>query len=152
MQIKPHTFFFIATLGILIFGLGFEQDWSFDLNIHDSYLVVDHASMIVLSVFILFGLWTFYTLVDRYIYPLHRGMVWLHIALSLGSLFLGLFWTFNDPIVSDLQAVMPLFDAYERQMERISLVVLIFLLGQFMFPINIFRSVILRARNRRLEV
>ena len=146
MRLRPYAFFFLLSLSLLLFGyLTIREGNPLSINAEDSYLVPDKYYFFIMAS-VLFGLWVIYALTDRYIYLLNRGMVWIHALLTLvslvGYIYL-VYWGLWYPSTEESQ---PFFELYEERMANLSYVVLVFLIGQLMFPLNIFRSVLLRAR------
>jgi hypothetical protein len=147
MRFRPYSFFFLLSIGVLIEGYLIikEAKSAIDRQFYDTTYFEEGIIQFYGGLsFVLFGLWCIYALTDRYIFPLNTWLTRIHLIFTLLGLG-GLYYTsqlgFNYTVVGDAQEKVILVQA----------AVLLFLIGQLMFPINIFRSVILRARNRPLE-
>jgi len=153
MRLRPYSFYFLLSLALLVIGFFYSADRTLDVNtadtefeanVHDTYFVGAFRQFFTLLAAVFFGLWVIYALSDRYIYPLHRGMQWIHVLLTIASIagYIYLIFSFVD-VNMEGQTIA---EAYEKQVDYLSYVILVFLIGQLMFPLNIFRSVLLRAR------
>lgn len=150
MRFRPYSVF--LWLGIFVVVYGYEMvkyEASQVVNIRDTYFVASAQEFYSMVSILFLGLWTVYALTDRYIYRLHGPTIWIHSLLSFGSVLAYFYMTHNQSAPSAAQFAQ--FEEYQRYLFQIQLIVLVFLLGLLLFPINIFRSVILRARNRSLE-
>ncbi len=81
---NPHLIFFISIPKIIIIGI-LSRDNVFDINVHDSYFVMnylDFSIMIsILFAIIGFGYWIMQK-VDR---KLSKRLNWVHIGLTFGG-------------------------------------------------------------------
>ena len=142
MRLRPYSFFFVMTLAVLAMGYWqINKVEVIDLSIRDTYFVEALKRFYGGLAFLLFGLWCIYALTDRYLFPLHKGITWIHVACTIAGIAGYLFFYqsgYNFTVGNEAeQKILLLQGSF-----------LVFLVGQLMFPINIFRSVILRARNR----
>ena len=148
MRLRPYSFFFLLSIGVLIEGYLIikEAKSAIDLQFYDTTYFEEGIIQFYGGLsFVLFGLWCIYALTDRYIFPLNTWLIRVHLILTLLGLA-GYYYSYqkgyNFTVGND----------DEFKIVTLQASILLFLIGQLMFPINIFRSVILRARNKRLEV
>ena len=147
MRLRPYSFFFLLSLGLLLIGyFTIQEDSTLSVNLGDTYFVAAYRSFFFIMASILFGLWVIYALTDRYIYPLKRILIWIHVIFTMASLAAYVYLSYWDLWYPSTQEALPYFELYEERMTKLSYVILVFLIGQLMFPLNIFRSVLLRAR------
>ena len=147
MRFRPYSFFFLLSIGVLIEGYLTikEPKSSIDIQLYDTTYFEEAITQFYGGLaFVLFGLWCIYALTDRYIFPLNKWLTRIHLIFTLIGLA-GYYYSYqrgyNFTVGNDAEFKIVILQAS----------ILLFLMGQLMFPINIFRSVILRARNRSLE-
>lgn len=113
MRLRPYSFFFLLSLGLLLIGyFTIQEDSTLSVNLGDTYFVAAYRSF-------------------------------FFIMASLAAYVYLSYWDLWYP---STQEALPYFELYEERMTKLSYVILVFLIGQLMFPLNIFRSVLLRAR------
>jgi cytochrome c oxidase subunit 1 len=144
MRLRPYSFFFLLALTLALLGYFSYTDTVLDVNVHDTYFVGAFQQFFALLAAVFFGLWVIYALSDRYIYPLHRRMQWIHVLLTIAS-FAGYIYLSLQFVNLNLEGTS-VAEAYEKQVDYLSYAILVFLIGQLMFPLNVLRSVFLRAR------
>ena len=131
---KPHMFFWGLIPIILLIGM-FEVynsvDDFLDINIHDTYFVIDrfHLLGFMIFLFILLGLGYWGTYLNKR--KLITGITFLHVILNFIAL---------------LSFVSSFFLSFEDVNMILTVGFLVFVLAQLLYPINIL-SALIREKN-----
>lgn len=127
---KPHPLFLLAIPPLLLAGF-LSGDSTLDINIHDTYFIIARSNLAIL-VANLFTVYAFsYWLLTKTNRKLSKWLTGIHIVLTFGGILLAmvlaLFYK-EDDFLSNLNANLT---------ASITLLVLIIILGQVIFPINV---------------
>ena len=127
---KPHLIFLLAIPIIMLIGI-LSGDAVLDINIHDTYFVITHLHFEIL-ISILFGIIGIgYWIMLKTGRKLSKWLNWTHIGLTFGGTLLVRILT---------KFYRPEFLEYEFNNNLtliISLIILLMIIGQLIFPINI---------------
>lgn len=127
---KPHLIFFLSIPLIILIGI-LSGDNTLDINIHDTYFVIAYLHFAIL-ISIIFGLIGFgYWIIQKVNRKLSKWLNRIHIGLTFGGTFLVWFLNkFYRPEIMDYK--------FNNNLSLIiTLIVLIMIAGQLIFPINI---------------
>jgi heme/copper-type cytochrome/quinol oxidase subunit 1 len=141
---KPHLIFLILSPILFLVG-SFSKKNTFDINIHDTYYVVEHGLVpIAISLFFViigFGYW----LILKFNGKLSKILSITHILLTIGGLLVIriLFELYREPKTESL-----LIDYnFNENLNMITLIIsLIILFGQIIYPINLFIGLMKRSK------
>ncbi len=127
---KPHLLFLFTIPIVLFIGI-LNRNTVLDINVHDTYYVIAHLHLAIL-LSILFGIigigyWVMQK-VDR---QLSKWLNWAHLGLTFGGTFL--VWILTKFYRTEIMEYE--FNNYLTMV--ITIVVLLIILGQLIFPINI---------------
>ncbi len=84
---KTYLFFFTTVLLIVIFTL-YKPKETFDVNIGDTYYIIQKYHLGILLSFIYFSLGTIYWLLNKKGIQLSNWVIYLHTIVSIGGLIL----------------------------------------------------------------
>ncbi|MCF2876216.1 MULTISPECIES: hypothetical protein [unclassified Tenacibaculum] len=148
LLIRPHVFFWGVIPIILLAGMYRVNDsieGFLDINVHDTYFVVDRLHLLgfMVFLFVLLGLGYWGAYVNKR--KLINGITFLHILLtfiSLISFLIILFFPTKNEIISN----NAMFDSLEIANIVLTFSFLLFLIGQLFYPINIL-SALIRKKN-----
>jgi len=138
---KPYALFLFASL--LFFLIGFlKSEETFDINVHDTYLVIAQHYLYWLFSLLLFFLFMIYFALEKTKFNWLNRLELIHVYGTL--LFsIGMFFpyelVFKSPDFS-------LFDDYQRSNTYRSFFAVLLLIAQFLLIINIFVTIIKRLR------
>jgi heme/copper-type cytochrome/quinol oxidase subunit 1 len=141
---KPHLLFLILSPILFLVGY-FSKKNTFDINIHDTYYVVEHGLIpTVISLF--FGIIGFgYWLILKFNGKLSKILSITHILLTIGGLVIIriLLELYREPKTESL-----MFDYnFNENLNMIMLIIsLIILFGQIIYPINLFIGLMKRNK------
>lgn len=137
-----HFFWAFALLSLImsIFEYFLSGDSSIDINVHDTYFVIVHYHMSILNaiVFLVFG--GVYYFFERINFELIPSLTKIHVGITCFSLFV---YYFGGTIVNLLQSNhsdFPLLDDLSNYNIYISLLILIVVVAQLLFILNILFS------------
>jgi heme/copper-type cytochrome/quinol oxidase subunit 1 len=141
---KPHLIFFILSPILFLVGC-FSKKNNFDINIHDTYYVVEHG-LVSIVISLLFGIIGFgYYLILKFNGKLSKILSLTHILLTISGLLVIriLFELYRKPTAESL-----LFDYnFNENLNMITLIIsLIVLFGQIIYPINLFIGLMKRNK------
>ncbi len=132
---KPHLFFLLAIPIILLIGV-LRADAVLDINIHDTYYVISYMHFAIL-VSILFGIIGIgYWIMQQTNRKLSKWLSWIHIGLTFGGTLL--VWILTKFYQTEIMEYE--FNAHLTLI--ITLIILLMLVGQIIFPINIIYGMI----------
>jgi heme/copper-type cytochrome/quinol oxidase subunit 1 len=141
---KPHLIFLILSPILFLVGYFSKKD-TFDINIHDTYYVVEH-SVVPITISLFFGIISFgYWLILKFNGKLSKILSITHILLTIGGLLVIriLFELYREPKTESL-----LIDYnFNENLNMITLIIsLIILFGQIIYPINLFIGLMKRNK------
>lgn len=142
---NPHLIFWISIPFIILIGF-LSGNELFDINIHDTYYVFEHSSVVIL-ISIIFGIFGFgYWIMLKANRKLSKWLNWIHIVLTIGGLFLIWILTqlFREPETGTLLID---FDYNQNLNIAIFIIALIVIFGQIIYPINLIGGII-KNRNK----
>jgi heme/copper-type cytochrome/quinol oxidase subunit 1 len=132
---KPHLIFWISIPILMIIGL-IGENKVLDINVHDTYYIISHTH---LAIFISFNFGIIglgYWLALKTIRKLSKLLSLIHIIITFGGIIL--IW-----ILSQLFRESIMEQEYNTNLSlSITLITVIVILGQIIFPINIIRGLI----------
>lgn len=140
---EPHRIFLVSALIILLFGF-WKSESVMDINFHDTYFVIGYFHFAILISLVLFIIGTGYWIMKKLDIKLLSWLNWTHILLTLGG-----------PVV-----LLILIQFYRNELMEyefnnnltlvILLIVMIMILGQMVFPVNIIYSLI-KKKNKKTD-
>ena len=134
---KPHLIFLLAIPIILLFGI-LNADNVLDINIHDTYFVILYIHFAIL-ISILFGLMGIgYWIMQKSNRKLSKWLNWTHIVLTFGGVLA--VWILSNFYRTEIME----YEFNNNLNLIITLIILIMIFGQFIFPINIIRGLIIK--------
>ncbi|MBO0321436.1 cbb3-type cytochrome c oxidase subunit I [Muricauda sp. CAU 1633] len=134
---KPHLIFLFAIPIILFVGI-LNGNAVLDINVHDTYYVIAHLHLAIL-VSILFGIIGIgYWAMKKADKQLSKWLNGTHIGLTFGGTFL--VWVLTKFYRTEIMEYE--FNNYLSMV--ITIVILLIILGQLIFPINIIYGLIKR--------
>lgn len=127
---KPHLIFLLSIPIIILIGF-MSEDAVLDINVHDTYYVIAYFHLTIL-ISILFGIigigyWIMLK-VDR---KLSKWLNWTHIGLTFGGTLV--LWILTKLYRTGIME----YEFNNNLTLVITLIVLIMIAGQLIFPINI---------------
>ncbi len=142
---KPHLFFWFSIPCILLFVI-LNRNQTIYVNIHDTYFILDML-MLVILISLFFGLigFGYWATIKAHL----KLSIWLnvaHIVLTIGGLLIlcVLSLLINEPSVSILAKDLDYNQNFDILMFS---TLLISLLGQLVYFVNIIRGAILKYRS-----
>lgn len=134
---KPHLVFLLAIPIIILIGI-LSEDAVFDLNIHDTYFVIAHLHLATL-IAILFGIIGIgYWFMQKANRKLSKWLNWIHIGLTFGGTVV--VWILTQFYRTELMQ----YEFNNNLTLIITLIILLMILGQLIFPINIIYGLIIK--------
>lgn len=142
---KPYLIFWLSIPIIILIGFlsGTEP---LDINVHDTYFVIDHGFISIL-ISLTFGIIGFgYWIMQKVNRKLSKWLNLIHIVLTIGGLLLIqiLLQLFREP---ETESLMSDYDSNENLNIAMFIISLIVIFGQIIYPINIIRGIIIK-RNK----
>jgi heme/copper-type cytochrome/quinol oxidase subunit 1 len=142
---KPYLIFWLSIPIIILIGFlsGTEP---LDINLHDTYYVIEHGFISIL-ISIIFGILGFgYWIMQKTNRRLSKWLNLTHIVLTIGGLLLIriLLQLFRE---LETESLMSDFHFNENLNIAMFIIALIVIFGQIVYPINIIRGIILK-RNK----
>lgn len=136
---KAHLYFWILAIIIFVIGLlRIDLDDTLDINVHDTYYVIQasHFNLFFTIIYLLIGFiyWSF----KKLDIELHPTLTSLHTVITIASVIL----TIVIPEINNL-----FFDGFYYGINAILFVLsLIIVVAQFIFITNILRGMFLRLK------
>lgn len=132
---KPNLIFLLAIPIILMIGI-LKGDATIDINVHDTYYIIAYLHFTIL-ISIFFGIMGIgYWLMQKANIKLSKWLIWVHVSLTFGGTFI--IWISAQFYQADLME-------YEFNNSLIvirTLLIMLIILGQILFPINIIYGLI----------
>lgn len=141
---KPHLIFLTAIPIVILMGV-LSKDAVLDINIHDTYYIIEHLFIAIL-ISILFGIMAFgYWIMQKTNRSLSKWLNAIHVIFTFGGMLLIL-------ILSQLfrESVMA-YKFNENLTLVIYVIVLIIFLGQIAFPINMISGIIKKKNKSKCD-
>jgi heme/copper-type cytochrome/quinol oxidase subunit 1 len=141
---KPHLIFLILTPMLFLIGY-FSPKNTFDINIYDTYYVVEHG-LVPIAISLFFGIIGFgYWLIFKFKGKLSKLLTIVHILLTIGGLIVIriLLELYREP-----KAESFLFDYNFNENLNMTMFIIsiIILFGQIIYPINLVVGLIKRNK------
>ncbi len=136
---KPHVIFLLAIPIIMLVGI-LSGDAMLDINVHDTYYVSAylHLAILISTLFGIIGIG--YWIIQKADRKLSMWLNWAHISLTFGGTLIAWILTkFYRPEIMEYE-----FNNYLTLI--ITLIVLLIVFGQIIFPINIIYSLIKKEK------
>ena len=127
---KPYHIFLVAVpITILIGILIGDAEW--DISIHDTYYVITgfHLTILLAILFGIIGIG--YWIVQKVEIKLSKCLYWTHIGLTFGGALI--VWVLNKLYREEIME----YEFNNNLSLIISLIIILMILGQIIFPINI---------------
>ncbi|GGW76627.1 hypothetical protein GCM10008085_29740 [Winogradskyella epiphytica] len=142
---KPYRIFWLSIPIIILIGFlsGTEP---LDINVHDTYYVIEHGIFSIL-ISIIFGIIGFgYWIMQKANRRLSKWLNLTHIVLTIGGLLLIriILLLFREP---ETETLMSDLNFNENLNIAMFIIALIMIFGQIVYPINIIRGIIIK-RNK----
>ena len=134
---KPHLIFLLAIPLIILIGI-LSGDAILDINVHDTYYVIAYLHFAIL-ISILFGIIGIgYWIMQKKDRKLSRWLNWTHIGVTFGGTLV--VWILTKFYRSEIME----FEFNDNLTLIITLIILLMIIGQIIFPINIIYTLIKR--------
>lgn len=140
------------TAGIL-FALSFFVSGSLDIAVYDTYFVISYAYLIIIMavLFVIFALTTWIIhQIERKLSPILNGLHYALTCLCVATLVIFLYYpthqsrAFQDySVLHDVEYHQPITNSYEW----ITKVIVILIITQFLFLINVYRAFVIEKKN-----
>jgi heme/copper-type cytochrome/quinol oxidase subunit 1 len=141
-KIKHYYYLLLVSVFFAIISFGTNSKSTIDINIHDTYFVIEHTHLYRLFAFILFLFFTIYFSFEKGKIKLISILSKLHIYGNFVSIT-GIFFPYS---LIYKPSNFQLFDDLQYSNLCMSISGLLFLFLQFFFIINIFVSLIKKMR------
>ena len=127
---KPHLIFFLSILIIMPIGI-LSGDAVLDINVRDTYYVIAYLHLAIL-ISILFGIIGLgYWIMQKANRKLSKWLNWTHIGLTFGGTIT--VWIMTKFYRTEIME----YEFNDNLTSIITLIVLLMIVGQLIFPINI---------------
>ncbi|SMC71420.1 hypothetical protein [Cellulophaga tyrosinoxydans] len=137
---KPHLIFLLAIPLLILIGI-LSGDATFNINIHNTYYVIAYLVLAIL-ISIIFGIIGIgYWIMQKANRKLSKWLNWFHIGLTFGGALI--VWILTKFYKTDLME----YKFNDNLTMIITLIILLIVIGQLMFPINIIYGLI-KNRNK----
>ncbi|WP_024770899.1 cbb3-type cytochrome c oxidase subunit I [Aquimarina macrocephali] len=138
---KPHLIFLLTIPIIMLIGF-LSRGAVLDINIHDTYYIIDYFYLATL-ISILFGIIGLgYWIMQKVNRKLSKWLNWAHIVLTFGGVIL-------VPILNQLYRKEIIEYKFNNNLTLvITVIILLMILGQLIFPINIIYGLIKNRKNQ----
>ena len=139
---NPHLIFLISIPIILLVGV-LGGDHTIDLNVHDTYFVISNFHLALL-ISVVFGLISIgYWLIIKLRGQLSSWLSLVHIILTVGGFII--LWIGNIIFSqSILDSAIPSIDGIRTQNLIIAVLLIVIIIGQLVYPINLLIGLIRR--------
>jgi|SRR5690606_8743235 len=136
---KPHLIFLLAIPITIMIGM-LREDEVLDINVHDTYFVIAHSHLSML-ISILFGIiGMVYWIIQKADRRLSKWLNRAHIGLTFGgTLVVWILTKFYRTGVME-------YEFNNNLTLMITLIILLMIIGQIVFPINIIYGLIKKER------
>lgn len=127
---KPYLIFLLAIPIIMLIGI-LSGDTMLDINVHDTYYVIAylHLAILVSILFVIIGIG--YWIMQKAGRKLSKWLNWTHIGLTFGGTLV--VWILTKFYRTEIME----YEFNNNLTLIITLVVLLMIIGQIIFPINI---------------
>lgn len=127
---KPHLIFLIAIPIIILIGI-LSGDAVLDINVHDTYYVIAYFHLATL-ISILFGIIGIgYWIMQKANRKLSKWLNWTHVGMTFGGILI--VWILTKFYRTEIME----YEFNNNLSLIITLIVLLMIVGQLIFPINI---------------
>ena len=137
---KPHLIFVLAIPILLLIGL-LSGDAALDIQVYDTYYVVTylHVAILISIVFGIIGIG--YWIMQKADRILSTWLIWVHIGLTFGGILI--VW-----ILTRFYRVEFMEYEFNNNLTQIiAMIILLMVVGQLLFPINILYGLIKKKNN-----
>ncbi|WP_299365896.1 cbb3-type cytochrome c oxidase subunit I [Winogradskyella sp.] len=132
---KPHLIFLLAIPIIMLIGI-LSGDSVLDINVHDTYFVIAYLHLAIL-ISILFGIIGIgYWIMKKADRKLSKWLNWIHIGLTFGGTLV--LWILTKFYRTEIME----YEFNNNLTLIITLIILLIIIGQLIFPINIIYGLI----------
>lgn len=132
---KPHLIFLFAIPIIMLIGI-LSGDALFDINVHDTYYVIAYSHLTILISIFLGVIGIGYWVMQKSNRKLSKRLNWTHIAITFGGpLIVWVLTKFYRPEIME-------YRFNDNLTFIITIIILLILIGQIIFPINIIYGMI----------
>lgn len=139
---KPHLIFLLAIPIITLIGI-LSGDAMLDINVHDTYYVIAYLHLAIL-ISILFGIIGIgYWIMQKADRKLSKWLNWIHIGLTFGGTLM--VWILTKFYRTEIME----FEFNNNLTLIITLIILLVIVGQLIFPINIIYGLI-KKKNKTI--
>lgn len=139
---KPHLIFLLAIPIITLIGI-LSGDAMLDINVHDTYYVIAYLHLAIL-ISILFGIIGIgYWIMQKADRKLSKWLNWIHIGLTFGGTLI--VWILTKFYRTEIME----FEFNNNLTLIITLIILLVIVGQLIFPINIIYGLI-KKKNKTI--
>jgi cytochrome c oxidase subunit 1 len=145
LQIKLRPYNLLLLTGIVLLLTSFfvlKRDSAVDIHFHDTYYIIAHAHFFCLLGIISLFIWTLYLATKKMLYS--KALTWTHViltVLSVASVILILSFASNHFDATPQRYYdynsWDLFKASQKYNTAIAIVIVILLIGQVVFIVNI---------------
>ncbi len=143
-----YSFLFVSLVLFLTVYVSDDTTTTIDINIHDTYFVIKNLDLCLLFGRICLIYFAIYFCLDKAKTVLTNWVSKIHIFGSLLTI-VGLFLPYSDFFGHYRDSDFPLYDNFQYINMILAISVLLFLLLQFLFIINIFASIIKKIRQSK---
>lgn len=139
---KPHLIFLLAIPIITLIGI-LSGEAMLDINVHDTYYVIAYLHLTIL-ISILFGIIGIgYWIMQKADRKLSKWLNWIHIGLTFGGTLI--VWILTKFYRTEIME----FEFNNNLTLIITLIILLVIVGQLIFPINIIYGLI-KKKNKTI--
>ncbi|WP_299523685.1 cbb3-type cytochrome c oxidase subunit I [Winogradskyella sp.] len=132
---KPHLIFLLVIPIIMLIGI-LSGDSVLDINVHDTYFVIAYLHLAIL-ISILFGIIGIgYWIMKKANRKLSKWLNWTHIGLTFGGTLV--VWILTNFYRTEIME----YEFNNNLTLIITLIILLIIIGQLIFPINIIYGLI----------
>ena len=132
---KPHLIFLLAIPIIILIGI-LSENAMLDINVHDTYYVIAYLDFAIL-ISILFGIIGIgYWIMQKTDKKLSKWLNWTHIGLTFGGT--SVVWILTKFYRTEFME----YEFNNNLTLVITLIILLMVIGQLIFPINIIYGLI----------
>jgi hypothetical protein len=151
LQLKqsPYNLLLYAALVLISTSFFIDQNKTADIHVHDTYFIIAQTQLYWLFACIIWVLWFLYLTTRKLLYS--KSLTWTHVVITLFTVvFLNFLLYFgNDllyqpakPFVDSWKA----YDANNRNKRLIEISVLVLVIGQITFIVNLVAGLFKRTR------